>query len=270
MKQSGGNTSFSTFGGVFGNAGPYVADNTKTDGAVVVENCSNEADITLSGYMVSSGGPKMCFGGVVGAATAKLKNVVNKKSVTIKTQTKTMYAGGVAGYAAADMESCSNEGSVVLDGDKDNHPTSIGSEQAYFGGVVGYPIKGITMTSCLNKGAVTMQNIFTTNGALSYIGGVNGSYQGTIAMTDCENSGVVTNNALTPVCVGGISGAFNGTPPPLPVRSPRSVVSPVTPTQPSPMSKIAPRSLLQRKAASPAVSWVALAPPPIPSPGRVR
>ena len=30
-------------------------------------------------------------------------------------------------------------------------------------------------------------------------------------MTDCENSGVVTNNALTPVCVGGISGAFNGT-----------------------------------------------------------
>lgn len=211
MKQSGGNTSFSTFGGVFGNAGPYVADNTKTDGAVVVENCSNEADITLSGYMVSSGGPKMCFGGVIGAATAKLKNVVNKKSVTIKTQTKTMYAGGVAGYAAADMESCSNEGSVVLDGDKDNHPTSIGSEQAYFGGVVGYPIKGITMTSCLNKGAVTMQNIFTTNGALSYIGGVNGSYQGTIAMTDCENSGVVTNNALTPVCVGGISGAFNGT-----------------------------------------------------------
>ena len=210
MNQSGGNTSFSTFGGVFGNAGPYVADNTKTDGAVVVENCSNEADITLSGYMVSSGGPKMCFGGVVGAATAKLKNVVNKKSVTIKTQTKTMYVGGVAGYAAADMESCSNEGSVVLDGDKDNHPTSIGSEQAYFGGVVGYPIKGITMTSCLNKGAVTMQNIFTTNGGLSYIGGVNGSYQGTIAMTDCENSGVVTNNALTPVCLGGISGAFNG------------------------------------------------------------
>ncbi|MBQ2223112.1 MAG: hypothetical protein II421_06895, partial [Bacteroidales bacterium] len=133
-----------------------------------------------------------------------------KKSVTIKTQTKTMYAGGVAGYAAADIESCSNEGAIVLDGEKDLHPTTINSEQAYFGGVVGYPIKGITLTSVQNKGSVTMQNIFTTNGALSYIGGVNGSYQGTIAMTDCANSGTVTNNATTPVCIGGISGAFNG------------------------------------------------------------
>ena len=212
LAQSGGNTSFSTFGGVFGNVGPYAADNTNTnDKDILVENISNEADIELDANMVQTGGPKMCFGGAIGASTAKLKNVVNKKSVTITTQTKTMYAGGVVGYLAADAEGVINNGAVILDGKQETHPTGIASEQAYLGGVAGYVIKNVTLTNCQNTGAVTLQNLYTTPGALSYVGGINGSYQGGITMEGCENSGVITNKAEAPLCLGGISGAFNGT-----------------------------------------------------------
>lgn len=212
LAQSGGNTSFTTIGGVFGNVGPYVKDNTYAgDKGVVAEDISNEAEIVINTFMVNSGGPKMCLGGVIGASTANLKNVVNNKPVTVITTTKTMYVGGVAGYLAADMENCINNAALVLDGNKDNHPAEISSEQAYMGGVVGYVIKGSKLTSCKNLAPVTMQNIFTTPGAWSYVGGINGSYNGSFTMTNCENSGAVTNNADTPIVIGGVSGSFNGT-----------------------------------------------------------
>ena len=210
MAQSGGNTSFSTFGGVFGNAGPFAADATYTgDLGVTMENCTNEADFTITCYMVSSGGPQMCFGGVVGASTANMKNCHNKKNVTFKTQTKTMNAGGVVGYLEGNIEDCTNTGAVVLDGCAADHPAGI-SAQVYLGGVCGIFPKGATVNNVKNSGAVTLQNLFTTASAYSYLGGVNGGYKGTLTMTGAENSGAVTLKADCPICFGGVSGAING------------------------------------------------------------
>lgn len=210
MAQSGGNTSFSTFGGVFGNTGPFAADATYTgDLGVTMENCTNEADFTITCYMIATGGPQMCFGGVVGASSSNMKNCHNKKNVTFKTQTKTMNAGGVVGYLEGNIEDCTNTGSVTLDGCSADHPTSI-SAQAYFGGVFGMIAKGATVNNVKNSGAITMQNVFNTPSAYSYLGGVNGSYKGTITMTGAENSGTVTLKSDNPICMGGVSGAING------------------------------------------------------------
>ena len=63
---------------------------------------------------------------------------------------------------------------------------------------------------CENHGNVTFQNILTTPGVLSYVGGINGQYTGGFEMTECVNDGTITSTANNPVCLGGLSGSFNG------------------------------------------------------------
>lgn len=225
MAQSGGNTDWSSFGGVFGNAGPYAANNTNcADQGILVENCSNDANFTLKCYMVTSGGPQMCFGGVIGVSTANMKDCENKGNIVFETQTKTMNAGGIVGFLAADMENCTNSGSVTLNGAAAHH-TAVDTKngkaitvQAYFGGIFGMATTGSIIKTVKNTGAVTLENLYncgdpanTTYNILSYVGGINGSYKGGIVITDAENTGIITNNADIPVCLGGLSGAFNGT-----------------------------------------------------------
>ena len=210
LAQNGGNTDWSTFGGVFGNVGPFIANKTNNSATpVLVENISNNAELVLTPRMVNTGGPQMCIAGVIGAATANLKNIVNNKPVTIKTQTKMTNASALVGYLAADMEGGVNKAAVVFDGlsEEGNYPNS---EQVYFGGIVGYITKTSKLIRCENHGDVTFQNILTTPGTLSYVGGINGQYTGGFTMTECVNDGTVTSTANNPVCLGGLSGSFNG------------------------------------------------------------
>lgn len=210
LAQSGGNTSFSTFGGVFGNAGPYAADGTYCgDQGITIENCTNEGEVNLKCYMVNSGGPQMCYGGVVGASSANMVNCHNKKNVTIKTQTKTMNAGGVCGYLEANMDNCSNSGAIVLDGvSADNY--NVTTAQAYFGGIFGMVTKGSTVNNVKNTGSVTFKDAITCDGVLSYVGGIGGSYKGSFILSNSENTGAVTSESASPICLGGLCGAYNG------------------------------------------------------------
>ena len=202
MSQSGGNTSCSSFGGVFGAAGEYaggeVISGTKQNenlfapptSTVLVENCTNEVALTLNPKMIQSGGPKFLIGGVIGSSTAT-KYAANSNSIQIICR--------------------SAEGELAVDADKENHPSTVVS-QHYVGGVVGYVgKKGVTIEDCHNTKAVSMVNISTTPGTLSYLGGLMGSYVSSATMTSCSNSGSVTYNAENPICLGGIAGAFNGT-----------------------------------------------------------
>lgn len=217
MNQSGGNTSFTTIGGVFGNAGPYAADNTNcASKGVLVENCSNEASFTIKPYMVTTGGPQMCFGGVIGASTANVKNCQNKGKIVFESQIRTINAGGIVGFLEADMEDCTNSGSVTLKGASASHPAAI-TVQAYFGGVIGQVTKKSVIKNVKNTGDVTIEDMYscgdpanTTYNILSYIGGIMGTYKGGITLNGAENSGAVTNKCNIPVVLGGIGGALNG------------------------------------------------------------
>ena len=217
MNQSGGNTSFTTIGGVFGNAGPYAADNTNcASKGVLVENCSNEASFTIKPYMVTTGGPQMCFGGVIGASTANVKNCQNKGKIVFESQIRTINAGGIVGFLEADMEDCTNSGSVTLKGASASHPAAI-TVQAYFGGVIGQVTKKSVIKNVKNTGDVTIEDMYSTGdpanstyNILSYIGGIMGTYKGGITLNGAENSGVVTNKCNIPVVLGGIGGALNG------------------------------------------------------------
>ena len=221
MAQSGGNTSCSAFGGVFGGAGEYASgevlssESTKqftppASTTALIENCTNEAVLSFTPVMVSSGAPKFIFGGVVGACTAHLANCCNNADVSIVSQPKWILAGGVTGLATGNITSCSNNGILDVDSDKNNH-TADATQQHYVGGIAGYIWKGNTIDDCHNTKAVSLYNVVTTAGSLSYLGGLIGSYNGSNTMTNCSNSGDVTFTAEDPICIGGIAGGFNGT-----------------------------------------------------------
>ncbi len=216
LAQSGGNTDYSAYGGVFGGAGPFitVADNyTKIDNTiemdVTVSNCTNESPLVLNPCMASSGGPKMCFGGVVGALTANIENCHNNASISIKCGTRWIMAGGISGLSSGNMTNCSSKGDLSVDADKDNNSSQ--KQQHYIGGITGIIAKGTTIKNCHNSGNLSLSNVFTTAGTLSYLGGLMGSYSGGITMEDCSNSGSVTANMEDPLVLGGIAAAFNGT-----------------------------------------------------------
>jgi hypothetical protein len=221
MAQSGGNTTCSAFGGVFGGAGEYASgeilstDSSKqftppTSTTVLIENCTNEKALSFTPVMVSSGAPKFIFGGVVGACTAHLKDCCNNADISIVSQPKWILAGGVAGVATGNITSCSNNGILDVDSDKNNH-TADATQQHFVGGIAGYIWKGNTINDCHNTKAISLYNVVTTVGSLSYLGGLVGSYNGSNTMTDCSNSGDITFTADNPICIGGIAGGFNGT-----------------------------------------------------------
>ncbi|MBR3074962.1 MAG: hypothetical protein IKH11_04295 [Bacteroidales bacterium] len=190
--------------------GPYAKDETySASKGVEIRNCTNEANIKFNCYMVASGGPKMCFGGVVGASTANMKNCHNNKALTINTQTKYIYSGGVVGFIEADMDNCSNKGIITVDGCADE--STINYTQAYIGGVFGTVTKGSTLSNLKNSGSVTVSNVVSTDSALSYVGGVGSYYIGSFKLENSSNTATVNSNADTPVCLGGVMGAFNGT-----------------------------------------------------------
>ncbi len=210
MAQSGGNSDYSTFGGVFGNAGPYAANKTnKAESGITVSNCSNEGVLDIIAYMVNSGGPQMCFGGVIGYSSANVSNCENKGEITIKTQTKTVNAGGIVGFMSANIDNCSNSGKFVVDGCQEKHPSSV-TAQNYVGGIYGQIVSKGIAENLSNTGDITLQNVFTVKDVLNYVGGIGGSYSGGFKMTNAENSGTISCVSDSPVCLGGLFGAVNG------------------------------------------------------------
>lgn len=215
MAQSGGNTDYSAFGGVFGGAGPFisVADNyTKVDNTVekgvTVSNCTNEAALVLTPSMATSGGPKMGFGGIVGTLTANIENCHNNAGISVKSGTRWIMAGGIAGIATGNVVNCTSKGNLSVDADSANNSSA--KQQHYIGGLVGIIAKGATISNSHNSGNISLTNVFTTPGTLSYLGGLMGSYSGAVTMEDCSNSGTVTCDMEDPLCLGGIAAAFNG------------------------------------------------------------
>ena len=214
LAQGGGNTQYSSFGGVFGGAGPFMdgkysdmANNSSTE--VTVENCTNEVALEITPSMVSTGGPIFCCGGVVGAATANLVNCHNKADILIKTNTKFIIGGALAGLTDANVTNCTNTGNLLVDADKDNN--AINSQQHFVGGLIGYAVKQTVIKDCQNSGNTTLQNVVTYATAFNYLGGINGGYSGSqLTMQNCTNSGTVTANFDGPLCLGGLSGGFNG------------------------------------------------------------
>ena len=186
------------------------------------------------------------LGGIVGYATADVKNASNSGNVTfvcknagsaeVEGGSQYVYLGGIVGkvigssYSArVDVEYCSNSGVLT------HNPTSTAPNSAtcfyqynYLGGIAGYAefvnIKGDASNKTTNSGSITggctpnessyHDNTFFIGGIVGYMNGRNSS----VDYCDLTGSANIYNNHWTnravgttcPMC-GGIAGVIYGT-----------------------------------------------------------
>ena len=182
-------------------------------GNPIVEDCSNNVDLTLSG----NSGHTFYGGGVLGhveKAGAVLKNLTNNNKITFEgTAAHLTYIGGVVGDVQAATAICSN---LVNIGEVINNRTT--SQDLCCGGVAGriagtiVPVEGGTI-GAKNTGAVTLGG---STAKAYYGGGVVGLASGPTSYV--TNEGTVTfpaaaDAAATAVTanIGGAIGALANT-----------------------------------------------------------
>ena len=171
-------------------------------------NCENSGTLTVNAATASTG--KFHIGGVGGYIGGDVIDCHNSGVVDILSTGKQSYIGGVAGFVLSSSNSitnCSNTGEMTLT------EANVSSTYSYIGGILGSYSASITMSNCSNTAAVTSNTPSTIR-----VGGLCGAFNGT--MTDCVNKGAVTmNNAICTTgkdyevqyssCVGGLVGYAN-------------------------------------------------------------
>ena len=191
-----------TYGGVAGYCG------------VPVSNCKNEGLLSVISY-----GNKSYTGGVFGyGPVSQIRGCENNgeiifdMGITAQDNKRSVqtYTGGIIGYNAAaanfTIENCGNgkNSSVTIENGWNTAAFS------YAGGIYGSANKGSDMKACYNDGQIT------SNAPMAFrAGGLCGAHSGT--MTDCVNRGTVTLNNGTaaaadkPSTVGGLSAHIGST-----------------------------------------------------------
>ncbi len=182
---------------------------------VVVGN-TNKGVVETLAIQKTGGGTQYYAGGVFAYAHSPIEGCRNEGELKFAHASKTQRMGGVVGAAYKDVKSCSNAGKLVFDakaGETGRDITGYAAYQNYIGGIVGYPMKSITISGCYNQkeASIEFKNGWAS-AVLNYVGGINGSYNGSQTMEDCHNYApiTVTSSEGVCLCVGGCSGAFNG------------------------------------------------------------
>ena len=220
--RNNGINSFPAWGGVFGVAGPYTADET-----VEFTNCTNESDIKFcQGSATQS--PGGCFGGVFGIISGKAVKCKNTASLTAESPIQLIIAGGIAGKAYNGFEGCENSGAVVVDALNCSYSTSDGilakgstaesSLRFYLGGIAGETsdaADAITMKNCTNSGNLTFKAEANEvkSACTSLIGGILGAKKADleVACEGCSNTGQLTNESayVTVITSDTVAGDYN-------------------------------------------------------------
>lgn len=172
---------------------------------IVVKNCTNEADLTVSGISVGD------LAGIAGrATTATIQGCVNNGKITFDGNVagKALLIGGIMGgmYTAPGclVEDCVNNGDVTSNKNQVNR----------MGGIIGTVNSGENIIrNCTNKGKITIART-EANANWQAAGGIVGFQEASSSfkITGCTNSGEVTvsmeNNTThaNQVCAGGIIG----------------------------------------------------------------
>ena len=198
-----------------GVAGAVGTDNDKHPDIVgeVVGN-TNKGVVETVAIQKSGAKTEYYAGGVIAYSHSPLEGCRNEGELKFAHASRKQRMGGVVGAAYKDITSCSNAGKLTFDakaGETGRDFTGYSAHQNYIGGIVGMPMVTIKIKGCYNTGAIEFKNGWAS-AVLNYVGGINGSYNKSQTMEDCHNYGpiTVTSSEGVCLCVGGVSGAFNG------------------------------------------------------------
>ena len=230
-------------------AGSYTASGTTKNFAAsvrTISDCHNYGTVELEN---PSGNAFLPIGGIVGLPNGTVKNCINEKSGIVKVTMggSQTYLGGVYGCTYTNnntIENCTNYGTVWF---VDSNVDALGATKtrSYTGGVSGGYNTGTvnntatgcvnegtvmsdatmamimggvlaghhgTITNCINRGPVTMNNATGDSGYASELGGIVGytNASAAVLMEGCENYGPLTNNSASGTDTGGLIGAIGG------------------------------------------------------------
>ena len=183
-----------------GNVGFFA--NVRT--GAVVKNLTIEGTINA---VNPSSAAKSCVG-FAGLVSGTVWNCVNKANITLAADIKWQgLVGGIAGnvISGGTLHGCTNKGSITTTG-------TAGTESWYIGGIAGFmgdPAgagwsnnnAGGTLTSCINEGALNVNNAYVES-----IGGIVGMFRGG-SITGCESNGsFAIGKTKADSRLGGIAG----------------------------------------------------------------
>lgn len=202
------------------------------------KNISNSGNIQdeYNGTTVTTAGLR--FGGIVGSATASVKNVTNTGDVVYKLSAANvmskLHMGGIVGElrGAGDVEisGCENEGTVFFNVNSKNAAHT----DNYVGGILGRTVSysvtdteteettvyatNVVISDCVNAGYIHGGNPSKNNGKTLFVGGIVAYLDGVSSISECQNIGELrndqfnnTNTKVGSVFEGGIAGFVLGT-----------------------------------------------------------
>lgn len=202
-----------TFGGVIGGIGNAEEVFSKSGSLVA---CHNEGELDIEFCQKSRGGTKSNVGAVAGFSSVPTENCYNIGKAKLNSSANANYLGGVIGYAMTKtLKNCYNDAELTCDARNEELGTNTTNKlgmQYYLGGIAGYVFKGASIEACENRenSIITFKGCHNTK-SLSYVGGINGSYSGGINMSGSQNKGKILVDSKCAICIGGLSGGFNGT-----------------------------------------------------------
>lgn len=185
-----------------------VAGNSLNTSLVDCHNRSAEMNVDM--HMKSGNGTTGAVGGVCALSLSVLNQCSNESDITLSSHKKTMYLGGVAGCQEYfETRSCTNSGNLALELD-----TPVGDNQSskvLMGGVLGYTTKNIY--DCDNSGLMDMRGgrvdkTYYVGGILAQAGG-NPYHYGTVS-DYMINAGDIKVDSPAAVRAGGIEGSGSG------------------------------------------------------------
>lgn len=112
--------------------------------------------------------------------------------------------GGVLGYnsiAGAAVKNCNNYAAIKKE-------TKVEKEFA-FAGIVGRSGVALTVTNCVNEGAVSFTFAGTGNGSYAHTAGIIGAAYKECVISSCTNKGVISSALNQVNRIGGIAGTMN-------------------------------------------------------------
>lgn len=168
-----------------------------TTDAVELASCDNYGSVSISGSTSNA-----YVGGIVGANNMKVTSCNNHGTVNA-TNVYATYIGGISGYnlAVRDINSCVNHttATITINGNSGG-TVKVGGING--GGCEKADGVSNTITSCINRGAINVNNL---TGGYQYIGGVLGTSD-PMLYSSCNYGNITVNCPSGKLRVGGLGG----------------------------------------------------------------
>ena len=153
----------------------------------LLANCRNEADILL---------PEASnIGGIISYTTVNASSARLLRCVNTRALRGCESPGGISSRAESglSLDSCVNSGTVAVSG-------------RYGAGIVaqitGNPVRNVQLTACSNSGAIISP--------ADYLGGIAAFTTGNVTLSHCVNTGAVTHSGSGAAYIGGLCGMSFG------------------------------------------------------------